>query len=143
LICSILIMVSFLTWLRLYGYIYFLLHDNPCVVPKLLTLYTHHWRMGKKNKIVKLTPRKIRHIIRYKTNNYSTKSIAKDLKISESTIKRVWMHWIKTKTLLDIKKFGRKRKELDEASVNLILQVHKEQNLGARRLEAIIEGTIA
>ncbi|HOO01944.1 MAG TPA: hypothetical protein PLE76_04480 [Rectinema sp.] len=99
--------------------------------------------MGKKNKIVKLTPRKIRHIIRYKTNNYSTKSIAKDLKISESTIKRVWMHWIKTKTLLDIKKFGRKRKELDEASVNLILQVHKEQNLGARRLEAIIEGTIA
>jgi hypothetical protein len=69
-----------------------------CVVPKLLTLYTHHWCMGKKNKIVKLTPRKIRYIIRYKTNNYSTKSIAKDLKISESTVKRVWMHWIRTKT---------------------------------------------
>jgi hypothetical protein len=39
-----------------------------CVVPRLLTLYTHHWCMGKKNKIVKLTPRKIRYIIRYKTS---------------------------------------------------------------------------
>ena len=97
--------------------------------------------MGKKNKTVKLTPRKIRYIIRYKTNNYSTKSIAKDLKISESTVKRVWMHWIKTKTPLDIRKFGRKKKELDEASVDLILRVHKEQNLGARRLEPIIEFT--
>ena len=51
--------------------------------------------MGKKNKIVKLTQKKIRYIIRYKTNNISTKSIAKDLKLSESTVKRVWMHWIK------------------------------------------------
>jgi DNA-binding NarL/FixJ family response regulator len=78
------------------------------VVPKLLTLYSHHWRMGKKNKVVKLTPRKIRYIVRYKTNNCSTKSIAEDLKISESTVKRVWIHWIKTKMPLDIKKFMRK-----------------------------------
>jgi transposase len=81
--------------------------------------------MGKKNKTVKLTPRKIRYIIRYKTNNYSTKSIAKDLKISESTVKRVWMHWIKTKTPLNISKFGRKNKELDEASEDLILKINK------------------
>ena len=79
--------------------------------------------MGKKNKTVKLTPRKIRYIIRYKINNYSTKSIAKDLKISESTVKRVWMHWIKTKTPLNISKFGRKNKELDEASEDLILKI--------------------
>jgi transposase len=106
-----------------------------------LTLYINHWCMGKKNKIVKLTPRKIRYIIRYKTNNCSTKSIAKDLKIGESTVKRVWMHWIKTKKPLDISKFGRKKKELDKSSGDLILQVHKEQNLGARRLEKIIEFT--
>jgi transposase len=79
--------------------------------------------MGKKNKIVKLTPRKIRYIIRYKTNNYSTKSIAKDLKISESTVKRVWMHWIRTKTPLNISEFGRKKKELDKASEDLILKI--------------------
>lgn len=79
--------------------------------------------MGKKNKIVKLTPRKIRYIIRYKTNNYSTKSIAKDLKISESTVKRVWMHWVRTKMLLNISKFGRKKKELDKTSEDLILKI--------------------
>jgi len=106
----------------------YLENNNPisklgCVVPKLLTLYTHHWCMGKKNKIVKLTPQKIRYIIRYKTNNNSTKSIAKDLKISESTVKRVWMHWIRTKTPLNISKFGRKKKELDKATEELILRI--------------------
>jgi len=41
--------------------------------------------------------------------------------------------------LLSIKKFGRKKKTLDEESIKLILDVNKEQNLGARRLEKIIE----
>jgi hypothetical protein len=40
--------------------------------------------MGKKNRVVKLTQKKIRYIIRAKTNNISTKIIAKDLKLSES-----------------------------------------------------------
>jgi len=40
---------------------------------------------------------------------------------------------------LNIKKFGKKKKTLDEESTKLILEVHKEQNLGARRLEKIIE----
>ena len=97
--------------------------------------------MGKKNKIVKLTQKKIRYIIRAKTNNVSTKIIAKDLKLSESTVKRVWMHWTRTKMLLNISKFGRKKKEIDEASEQLILEVNKEQNLGARRLEKIIDFT--
>ena len=43
---------------------------------------------------------------------------------------------------LIIKKFGRKRKPLDEESTKLILEVHKEQNLGARRLKRIIVITI-
>jgi len=37
--------------------------------------------MGKKNKIVKLTQKKIRYIIRAKTNNVSTKIITKDPKL--------------------------------------------------------------
>jgi len=49
------------------------------------------------------------------------------------------MHWTKTKMPLNIKKFGRKKKTLDEESVELILEVHKVQNLGARRLETIID----
>jgi len=95
--------------------------------------------MGKKNKVVKLTDRKIRYIIRAKIRGESTKRIAQDMKLSPSTVKRVWMYWTKTKMLLSIKKFGRKKKTLDEESVKLILEVNKEQNLGARRLEKIIQ----
>ena len=61
------------------------------------------------------------------------------MKLSPSSVKRVWMHWTKIKMPLNIKKFGRKKKTLDEESVKLILEVHKEQNLGARRLETIID----
>jgi putative transposase len=95
--------------------------------------------MGKKNKVVKLTQRKIRYIIRSKINNISTNRIAAEMKLSKSTVKRVWMHWTKTKMPLNISKFGRKKKELAEDSGSLILKVHKEQNLGARRLEKIID----
>ena len=63
------------------------------------------------------------------------------MKLSSSTVKRVWIHWTKTKMHLIIKKFGRKKKLLDEESTKLIHEVHKEQNLGARRLERIIEFT--
>jgi transposase len=87
--------------------------------------------MGKKNKVVKLTQKKIRYIIRAKTNNTSTKIIAKDLKLSESTVKRVWMHWTRTKMLLNISKFGRKKKEMDEASEQLILEVTLISSAGA------------
>ena len=61
--------------------------------------------------------------------------------MSPSSVKRVWMHWTKTKMPLNIKKFGRKKKTLDEESEKLILEVNKEQNLGARRLEKIIDFT--
>ena len=79
--------------------------------------------MGKKNKVVKLTERKIRYIIRAKTRGESTKRIAEDMKLSPSSVKRVWMHWTKTKMPLNIKKFGRKKKTLDEESEKLILEV--------------------
>ncbi|OPX76060.1 MAG: hypothetical protein A4E44_00927 [Methanosaeta sp. PtaB.Bin018] len=29
------------------------------------------------------------------------------MKLSESTVKRVWMHWLRTKMHLNIRKFGR------------------------------------
>lgn len=57
------------------------------VVPRLSNLYAHHWCMGKKNKTAKLTTKKIRYMILCKTKDYRTKSLAKDLKISESTVK--------------------------------------------------------
>jgi transposase len=77
--------------------------------------------MGKRNKVVKLTDKKVKYIIRAKTNNISTKRIALEMKVSESTVKRVWMYWMKNRELLPIKKFGRKSQEVDEDSVELIL----------------------
>jgi len=87
--------------------------------------------MGKKNKVVKLTEKKIRYIIRAKTRGDSTKRIAEDMKLSQSSVKRVWMHWTKTKMQLNIKKFGRKKKTLDEESEKLILEVTLITSTGA------------
>jgi putative transposase len=95
--------------------------------------------MGKRNKVVKLTDKKINYIIRAKIRGESTKQIAQEMKLSPSSVKRVWMYWTKTKMPLSIKKFGRKSKTLDADSIELILKINKEQNLGARRLEKIIE----
>ena len=87
--------------------------------------------MGKKNKVVKLTEKKIRYIIRAKTRGDSTKRIAEDMKLSPSSVKRVWMHWTKTKMPLNINKFGRKKKTLDEESEKLILKVMLITSAGA------------
>ncbi len=110
-----------------------------CVVPKPLTLYTHAVGMGKRNKVVKLTKKKVNYIIRYKTKNDSTRNIARDVKISESTVKRVWMYWVKNHKPIPIKKFGRPKQEIDDKSESLILEIHKEQQSGARRLEKVIK----
>ena len=61
--------------------------------------------MGKKNKVVKLTDRKIRYIIRAKKRGESIKGIAEDMKLSPSSAKRVWMHWTKTKMLTNIRDY--------------------------------------
>src|SRR5659263_683184 len=95
--------------------------------------------MGKRNKVVKLTKKKIDYIIRAKTRNDSNKNISVDMKINKSTVKRVWTHWLKYKAPIPIKKFGRKKQVIDEQSAELIIKVQKEQKLGARRLERIID----
>ncbi|MDD2754222.1 MAG: DDE-type integrase/transposase/recombinase [Methanothrix sp.] len=94
---------------------------------------------GRKNKVLKLTAAKVNYIIREKTNNISSKIIAEDMKVSIRTVNRVWGHWMKNKEPLAPKKFGRPKKSLGASDVKLILEIHKEQNLGARRLEKIIE----
>jgi hypothetical protein len=51
--------------------------------------------MGKQNKVINLTDKMIKYIIRAKTNNISSKRIALDMKVSEFTVKLVWMYWMK------------------------------------------------
>ena len=97
--------------------------DDGCVVPKLLTLKTFLSIVANGNKGVKLTERKIKGIVRDKINNNSTKWVAWVWKVSESTVKRIWIHWTKYHELLPIKKAGRKKTVLDEYQVNLILEV--------------------
>ncbi len=75
--------------------------------------------MGKRNKVVKLTKKKIDYIIRAKTRNDSNKNISVDMKICKSTVKRVWTYWLKHKAPIPIKKFGRKKKVTDKKSEEL------------------------
>jgi transposase InsO family protein len=96
-------------------------------------------RKGRRNKVLKLTPAKIKYIVRAKTNNISSRIIAIEMKVSIRSVNRVWGHWVKNKELLTPKRFGRPKTYLKEADKLIILQVHKEQNSGARRLEKIIE----
>ncbi len=95
--------------------------------------------MGKRNKAVKLTRRKIDYIIRSKINNKSTKRIAAEMKVSISTVKRVWMYYLKNREAVPIKKSGRKKKEIDRESRAQIIEIYKEQKLGARRLEKVLD----
>ena len=68
--------------------VYNLFYKYGCgIVLKPLTLYAHLLSMGKRNKVVKLTDKKVKYIIRAKTKNYSTKNIARDMKLSKSTVK--------------------------------------------------------
>ncbi len=94
---------------------------------------------GRRNKVLKLTPAKVKYIIRAKTNNISSRIIALEMKISIRTVNRVWGHWMKNKEPLAPRKFGRPKTNLNESDKLLVLKIHKEQNSGARRLEKIIE----
>lgn len=104
-----------------------------------MALYTHVLGMGKRNKVVKITKKKISYIIRAKMRNDTNKNISVDMKISKSTVKRVLTHWLKYNKPIPIKKFGRKKKVTEEESEKIIIEVQKEQKLGARRLEKIIK----
>ena len=52
---------------------------------------------GRRNKVLKLTPAKVKYIIRAKTNNISSKIIAAEMKVSIRTVSRVWSYWMKNK----------------------------------------------
>ena len=116
---------------------------ETCSVLKAWRLYTHALQdgmvKGRRNKVLKLTPAKVKYIIRAKTNNISSKTIAKEMKVSIPTVNRVWSYWMKNKKPWAPKKFGRPKITLNESDARLVLEIYKEQNVGARRLEKIIE----
>src|SRR5512136_2298474 len=113
-----------------------------CRVLKAWHLYTHELQdgmvKGRANKVLKLTPAKVKYIIREKTNNISSKIIAAEMKVSIRTVSRVWSHWMKYKEPWAPKKLGRPKKNLGETDIQLVLKIHKEQKSGARRIEKVI-----
>jgi putative transposase len=94
---------------------------------------------GRRNKVLRLTAAKVKYIIRAKTNNISSRIVAAEMKVSIRTVNRVWGYWMKNKAPLAPKKFGRPKKSLSESDIHLILEIHKEQNSGARRIEKVID----
>ena len=84
---------------------------DMCRVLKAWHLYTHALQdgmvKGRRNKVLKLTPAKVKYIIRAKTNNMSSKIIAEEMKVSIRTVNRVWSYWMKNKKPWAPKKFGR------------------------------------
>jgi hypothetical protein len=101
-----------------------------------LTSYTHEIPIGKRNKAVKLTRRKIDYIIREKIRNHSTRSIAADMKISSNS------NWKDSLGVLGEKPRacahkgpGGKKKELDEESSKLMLEIHNANHFDAEPLQ--------
>jgi len=78
---------------------------------------------GRKNKVLKLTPAKVKYIIRAKTNNISSRIIALEMKISIRTVNHVWGHWMKNKEPLTPRKFGRPKTNLNESDKLLVLKI--------------------
>jgi hypothetical protein len=75
---------------------------------------------GRRNKVLKLTPAKIKYIIRAKTNNISSKIIAAEMKVSVRTVNRIWSYWMKNKKPWAPKKFGRPKKILSDLEISLM-----------------------
>jgi hypothetical protein len=78
---------------------------------------------GRRNKVLKLTPAKVKYIIRAKTNNISSKIIAEEMKVSIRTVNRVWSYWMKNKKPWAPKKFGRPKLTLSESDARLVLEI--------------------
>ncbi len=71
----------------------------------------------------KLNKRKINYIIRAKSKGQSYKQIARDLKISIATVKRVWIHWLNYGEPIEIKRGGRKMLIIDENIEKIVLSI--------------------
>ncbi len=87
----------------------------------------------------RLTEKKIRYIVRHKQRGKTNREIAFEMRVSISTVKRVWSYWLTHREYLPIRKRGRKVKELSEEEKEIIREAKAKYRLGARRLERIIE----
>lgn len=52
----------------------------------------------------RLTEKEIRYIVRHKQKGSSNKEISFEMRVSPSTVKRVWSYWLSNKEHIPIKK---------------------------------------
>jgi transposase len=78
---------------------------------------------GRRNKVSRPTPARVKYIIRAKNNNISSRIIAIEMKVSIRTVNRVWGHWMKNREPLTPGKFWRSKTSLSEADKLLILEI--------------------
>ena len=87
----------------------------------------------------RLTERKVRYVVRHKRRGKTNREIAFEMRVSISTVKRVWSYWLTHREYLPIRKRGRKVKELSGEEKEIIKEAKAKYKLGARRLEKVIE----
>jgi len=68
----------------------------------------------------RLTEKKVRYIVRHKRRGKSNREIAFEMRVSVSTVKRVWSYWLTHREYLSIRKRGRKVKGLSEKEKEII-----------------------
>ncbi len=71
--------------------------------PEIFDLYTLPVGIVKQNKVVRLPDKKVKYIIRLRPETLALKNIALDVKVSESTVKRVWVYCLKHHEAIVIK----------------------------------------
>jgi hypothetical protein len=54
---------------------------------------------GRRNKVLKLTPAKVKYIIWGKIKNISSKIIVTEMKVSVRTVNCVWSYWMKNEAV--------------------------------------------
>ena len=76
--------------------------------------------------------------MRHKRRGKSNREIAFEMRVSVSTVKRVWSYWLTHGEYLPMRKRG-KVKELSEKEKVIVREAKMKYKLGARSLERVIE----
>ncbi|XRO74923.1 hypothetical protein ACO3TA_05925 [Methanocaldococcus sp. 28A] len=75
---------------------------------------------------VKLDDKKIKKIIRWKEKGFRTKDITKNLEISTHRVQQIWKEYRETGEIPNIKRRGRKPREITQEEIDIVLKAVKE-----------------
>jgi putative transposase len=88
--------------------------------------------------MVKLDDGKLLYIIRAKERGIRSRDIASSLSISTRRVEQIYSHYKKYKEIPSIAKAGRKRKDITEYEIHIILESFRLYRVGSTYLQGII-----